>query len=302
MRDALLVALAVDLLGARQQRLDATEVDEHVVAVAGLLDDAGHDLALAIDVLLVHDRALGLADALLDHLLGGHRGDAAEAVGRHVRARHLRRRAPATSRGRGRRRRPACAAARPSPPRCARARRSPARVPRRAAAPRGRRGSRSRTRGTRLRRRGSTSACRTAPGVFLYAARSASSSAATSVPVSMPFSRSIVRMPSMISWLMAPTYPSSITLPRTIASYGMSSDSSPTASEKLRSSGGDDLAGEPLLAGDGRRRANLDAPADGGAKVLGLAQRALRARATTRRSCSCAGSRRAPRVTRAQRS
>ena len=43
---ALLVALAVDLLGARQQRLDLAEVDEHVVAVAGLLDDAGDDLAL----------------------------------------------------------------------------------------------------------------------------------------------------------------------------------------------------------------------------------------------------------------
>ena len=43
---ALLVALAVDLLGARQQRLDLAEVDEDVVAVAGLLDDAGDDLAL----------------------------------------------------------------------------------------------------------------------------------------------------------------------------------------------------------------------------------------------------------------
>jgi hypothetical protein len=77
---ALLVALAVDLLGARQQRLDLAEVDEHVVAVACLLDDAGDDLALAVDVLLVHHRALGLADALLDHLLGRHRGDAAEVV------------------------------------------------------------------------------------------------------------------------------------------------------------------------------------------------------------------------------
>ena len=52
-----------------------------------------------------------------------------------------------------------------------------------------------------------TSAWREAPGVFLYAARSASSSAATSVPVSMPFSRSIVRMPSMISWLMSSPIP-----------------------------------------------------------------------------------------------
>ena len=92
---SLLVALAVHLLGARQERLDPTEVDEHVVAVARLLDDAGDDLALAVDVLLVHDRALGLADPLLDDLLRGLRGDAPEVVGSHVGAddlvrRHLR--------------------------------------------------------------------------------------------------------------------------------------------------------------------------------------------------------------------
>src|SRR5262249_472789 len=61
---ALLVALAVDLLRARKQRLDLTQVDEHVVPVAGLLDDPGDDLADAVDVLLVHHLALGLADAL----------------------------------------------------------------------------------------------------------------------------------------------------------------------------------------------------------------------------------------------
>src|SRR5437764_161736 len=49
----------------------------------------------------------------------------------------------------------------------------------------------------------STAAWRDAPGIFLYAARSASSSAATSVPCSMPLSRSISRTASMISWLMA---------------------------------------------------------------------------------------------------
>src|SRR4029453_13328146 len=59
---ALLVALAVHLLGTREQRFDLAEVDEHVVAVAGLLDDARHDLGHAIDVLLVHHLALGLAD------------------------------------------------------------------------------------------------------------------------------------------------------------------------------------------------------------------------------------------------
>ena len=81
---ALLVALAVDLLGARQQRLDLAEVDEHVVAVAGLLDDAGDDLADAVDVLLVHHLALGLADPLEDHLLRRLRGDAAEVLGGDV--------------------------------------------------------------------------------------------------------------------------------------------------------------------------------------------------------------------------
>ena len=85
----LLVALAVDLLGARQQRLHLAEVDEDVVAITGLLDDPGHDLADPIDVLLVHHRPLGLADPLEDHLLRGLRGDATEVLGRHVLPRHL---------------------------------------------------------------------------------------------------------------------------------------------------------------------------------------------------------------------
>src|SRR5918994_848809 len=70
---ALLVALAVNLLRARQQRFDLAEVDEDVVAVAGLLDDAGD----------------GLADPLLDDLLRGLRGDAAEVLGGDVLAAHL---------------------------------------------------------------------------------------------------------------------------------------------------------------------------------------------------------------------
>ena len=48
----------------------------------------------------------------------------------------------------------------------------------------------------------STVAWRDAPGVFLYAASSASSSADTSVPLSIPFSRSISRTASTISWLI----------------------------------------------------------------------------------------------------
>ena len=85
---ALLVALAVDLLLPGQERLDLAEVDEHVVAVAGLLDDPGDDLADAVDVLVVHHLALRLADPLQDHLLGGLRRDAAEVVRRHVLALH----------------------------------------------------------------------------------------------------------------------------------------------------------------------------------------------------------------------
>src|SRR5262245_24382951 len=45
---ALLVALAVHLFRAWEQRLDLAEVDEHVVSVAGLLNDARHDLALTV--------------------------------------------------------------------------------------------------------------------------------------------------------------------------------------------------------------------------------------------------------------
>jgi hypothetical protein len=78
------VALAVDLLGARQQRLDALAQLHERVAVVGLLHDAGDQLADAVAVLLEHHVALGLADALQDDLLGGLRGDAAEVVGGDV--------------------------------------------------------------------------------------------------------------------------------------------------------------------------------------------------------------------------
>ena len=79
---AVLVALAVDLLALGQQGFDAAEVDERVALVA-LLHDAGHDVAHAVDVLLEHEVALGLADALQDDLLGRLGGDAPEVVGRH---------------------------------------------------------------------------------------------------------------------------------------------------------------------------------------------------------------------------
>ena len=80
----MVVALAVDLLGAREERLDALAQLHERVAVVGLLDDAGDQLAHAVAVLLVHHVPLGLADPLQDDLLGGLRGDAAEVVGRDV--------------------------------------------------------------------------------------------------------------------------------------------------------------------------------------------------------------------------
>ena len=80
---AVLVALGLDLLALGQQRLDAAELDQRVALVA-LLHDAGDELADAVDVLVVHEVALGLADALQDDLLGGLRGDAAEVVGRDL--------------------------------------------------------------------------------------------------------------------------------------------------------------------------------------------------------------------------
>ena len=149
----LLVALPVDLLGTRQQRLDLAEVDKHVVTVAGLLDDSGHDLVDAIDVLLVHHLALGFADrcrmtcfavcaamrpkssgvtsSRLIFLLGHLRPVDLEVVVGDQRVLAL--------------------AA--SPPRAAPAPRASARAPRRAASPPARQASRSHRRGTRPRRR-----------------------------------------------------------------------------------------------------------------------------------------------------
>ena len=80
---AVVVPVARDLLGLRQQRLDPTEVEQRVARV-GLLDDAGDDVAFAAGVLLVLHLALGLADALQDDLLRRLRGDAAEVGGRVV--------------------------------------------------------------------------------------------------------------------------------------------------------------------------------------------------------------------------
>ena len=80
----MVVALAVHLLAARQQRLDALAQLHERVARVGLLDDAGDQLADAVLVLVEHHVPLGLADPLQDHLLGGLRGDAAEVLRRDV--------------------------------------------------------------------------------------------------------------------------------------------------------------------------------------------------------------------------
>src|SRR5262249_41080074 len=80
---AVVVALARHLLALGQEGLHAAEVHERV-AVVGLLDDARHDVAHAVDVLLEHHLALGLADPLQHHLLGRLRSDAPEVVGRYV--------------------------------------------------------------------------------------------------------------------------------------------------------------------------------------------------------------------------
>src|SRR3712207_2251231 len=78
------VALPVDLLGLRQQRLHALAQLHERVAGVRLLDDAGDQLADPVLILLEHLLALGLADALEDDLLGGLRRDAPEVVGSDV--------------------------------------------------------------------------------------------------------------------------------------------------------------------------------------------------------------------------
>ena len=80
---AVVVVVARDLLGLREQRFDPAEVEQRVARV-GLLDDAGDDVAFAARVLLVLHLAFGFADALQDHLLRGLRGDAPEVFGRVV--------------------------------------------------------------------------------------------------------------------------------------------------------------------------------------------------------------------------
>jgi hypothetical protein len=75
--------LELHLLGLREQRLDATQIEQRVSAV-GLLDDSGDDVALAVGVLLELTITLRLADALVEHLAERLRGDAAHVVRRVI--------------------------------------------------------------------------------------------------------------------------------------------------------------------------------------------------------------------------
>ena len=69
--------LARDLLVAADDALGAAEIDDDV-AELDALDDAGDDLAGAVLELFILALALGVADLLEDHLLGGLGGDPAE--------------------------------------------------------------------------------------------------------------------------------------------------------------------------------------------------------------------------------
>src|SRR4029077_2994271 len=73
------VALAGSLLAHRQDRLGAAEADDDVAALEAQRDSRD-DLALAILVVVEDVLALGVAGPLDDHLLGGLRRDAPEAL------------------------------------------------------------------------------------------------------------------------------------------------------------------------------------------------------------------------------
>src|ERR687888_418439 len=123
----------------------------------------------------------------------------------------------------------------------------------------------------------STVAWRDAPGVFLYAASSASSSAWMSVFSSIPFSRSIVLTASMISRLI------SLPLVDHVAPHDLGvRDEYRLAAVRAElhasPAGVEDLAPEPPPSVDLVLRAEGDAAADGVGEVGGLAERPLQAR------------------------
>ena len=69
-----------DQVVARQQRLDAARFDDEVAAL-GALHRAGHERLAALEEVVEDLLALGVADLLQDHLLGGLRADAPEGLG-----------------------------------------------------------------------------------------------------------------------------------------------------------------------------------------------------------------------------
>ena len=82
------VVLRAHLLRRRQHGLRLAEVDDDVAAFEAL-DDAGDDVAFLAGVLLVHDLALGFAQALQHDLLRRLRGDAAGVRGRRLELQHV---------------------------------------------------------------------------------------------------------------------------------------------------------------------------------------------------------------------
>ena len=69
-----------DHLVARQQGLDAAGLDDGVAALHAL-DGAGDEMLLALEKVVEHLLALGVANLLQDHLLRGLGADAAEVDG-----------------------------------------------------------------------------------------------------------------------------------------------------------------------------------------------------------------------------
>lgn len=75
------VGLGGYLLLRRQDRLDPSQVDQHVARVLALLDDTGDDLGLPPGELAQGDLVLGVPQPLQDDLLRRGRGDPPEPGG-----------------------------------------------------------------------------------------------------------------------------------------------------------------------------------------------------------------------------
>src|SRR5689334_13256338 len=69
------VALAGNLLGWRQDRLDPAQIHQHSLGILALLDDAGDDVAFLAGELTEGELVLGISEALQDHLARRRRSD-----------------------------------------------------------------------------------------------------------------------------------------------------------------------------------------------------------------------------------